>query len=203
VAEEDLGQAKTLSRESDGVGAVKGLGIKAIYGYLSSIQGPRGMEKIAERLSEADRKIFLMKVLDNTWVDYGYYMRMIVIADQVLGKGDLKLIENVARFNMGTNFRGLYKMMISALGVRASVNRAQNAWNLWFDVGKLSVTWLGEKKALLTLTEYPGMPLNHELNITPSIDECIRIAGGKNTMTRHLKCYLKGDGCCTWEVSWD
>jgi hypothetical protein len=182
---------------------VKGTGVLAVYQYLTSLQGPEGMEKIKAALSPEDAKIFSQPILPITWVDFGFYMRMVVTADRVLGKGDFKVVENAARYNMDKNIKGIYKIFVSYSSVKFVFNNAQTLWRQWFDHGKFTSKWLTAKSGLATLTDFPDMPPYHEYNLTPSLDQIIRISGEKNPKVIHQKCVLKGDPGCEWAVSWD
>jgi len=159
---------------------VKGSGVLAVYEYLASLQGPQGMEKIRAALNVDDEKIFSQTLMPVSWVDFGYYMRMIVAADRVLGKGDFKIVADAARYNMDKNFKGLYKVLISFTNVKFAFNNAQAVWRQWFDHGKISTNWLAEKSGVVTLTDFPDMPVNHEYNLTPSIAQIIELSNGKN-----------------------
>jgi hypothetical protein len=182
---------------------VKGSGVLAVYEHLASLQGPQGMEKIKAALNREDEKIFASTLLPITWVDFGYFMRMVVTADRVLGKGDFKVVEAAARYNMNKNFRGLYKILISFTNPKFAFNNAQTLWRQWFDHGKITTEWVGDKAGVARLADFPDMPPNHEHNLTPSIDEIIRLSSGKNTTCIHQKCVLKGAPYCEWKLSWE
>lgn len=182
---------------------VKGTGVLAVYEFLSTIEGAQGLDKIKSALSEADKKIFSQKVMPISWVDFGFYMRMIVAADKVLGKGDFKIVEDAARYNMNKNFNSFYKFLISFTNPKFVMDRSNKVWRQWFDHGTLATHWESDKSGTLVLTDFPEMPVYHEYNLTPSIDEIIKISGGKNSKCIHEKCMLKGDQGCVWKISWE
>jgi len=182
---------------------VKGSGVLAVYEYLTSLQGPQGMEKIRTALNVDDEKIFSQKLMPISWVDFGYYMRMVVTADRVLGKGDYKIVADAARYNMDKNFKGLYKVLISFTNPQFVFKNANGVWRQWFDHGTLTTDWASEKNGIVRLTDFPEMPVNHEYNLTPSIDQIIRLSNGKNTTCVHQKCMLKGDVGCEWNIAWE
>jgi len=180
---------------------VKGTGVGAVYEFLTAKAGKDGLEQLRAALSPEDQQLFDRPILPISWVDFGYYMRMIVTADKLLGQGDFKLVEEAARFNMNKNFKGSYRMFISLVSPTVVFKVAGLVWRQWFDQGEVATEWVGERHGLVKLTHFPDMPVHHEHNLTPSIDEIIRISGGKNTVCEHKKCILK-DGYCLWEIRW-
>jgi hypothetical protein len=185
------------------VANVKGTGPLAVYEFLKQRFGDTGLARLRAALSQEDQKIFDKPVLPVTWVDFGFYMRMIVAADKTLGKGDMKLVDEAARYNMNKTFRGVYKMMISFASPAFVIKRAPLVWRQWFDAGQMKVDILGPGHARATMSDFADMPPNHEFNLTPSIDEIIRISGGKNTQTTHPQCALKGAPACVWDIRWE
>jgi hypothetical protein len=185
------------------MGNVKGTGPLSYYEFFKQRFGDRSLVKIREALSPEDQKTFDKPILSVSWVDFGYYMRMITVADRILGKGDKKLIEEAARYNMNKNMRGLYKILISFVSPTFVIKRANLAWRQWFDFGEMKVDILEPGHARGTVTGADDMPPNHEYNLSPAIDEIMRISGGKNTQTTHPQCVLKGDPVCVWEVRWE
>lgn len=182
---------------------VKGTGPLAVYEFLKQRFGDQGLVKLRDALSPEDQKTFDKPILPVTWVDFGFYMRMIVAADKTLGRGDMKLVEEAARYNMNKNFRGVYKMLVSFVSPTFVIKRANIAWRQWFDAGHLNAEMPGLRHARLTLEGFADMPPNHEYNLNPSFDEVMRISGGKNTQTLHPQCVLKGAPACVWEVRWE
>ncbi|MEW6515993.1 MAG: hypothetical protein AB1439_03715 [candidate division FCPU426 bacterium] len=182
---------------------VKGTGPLAVYEFLKQRFGEPGMQMLRSALSPEDQKTFDKPILPVTWVDFGFYMRMIVVADKVLGKGDMKIVEEAARYNMDKNFKGVYKILVSFVTPAFIIKRANIAWQQWFDSGKMLTEVPEPCHARATLTGFSNTPPNHEYNLTPSIDEIIRISGGKNTHTTHVQCVLKGAPACVWEIRWE
>ncbi|NTV52356.1 MAG: hypothetical protein HGA76_05005 [Candidatus Firestonebacteria bacterium] len=182
---------------------VKGTGVLTVYEYLRSLEGDQGMEKLKNALEPTDRDFYSRPLLPVSWVDFGYYMRMVVTADRVLGRGNFQVVKDAARYNMDKNFRGIYKVLISFSSVKFVFNNAKMVWRQWFDHGVLTPDWLGEKVGTLTLTDFPEMPLHHEHNLTASIGRIIELSGAKNVKCVHEKCLRKGDPGCQWHITWE
>lgn len=181
---------------------VKGTGPLAVYEFLKQRFGDQCLVKVKETLSPEDQKLFDKPILPVTWVDFGFYMRMIVAADKLLGKGDMKIVEEAARYNMNKNFRGVYKILVSFVSPTFVIQRAHLVWRQWFDSGEMKVQVTEPGRARATMAGFSDIPPNHEYNLTPSIDEIMKISGGKNTQTSHVQCVLKGAPACVWEIRW-
>jgi hypothetical protein len=142
-------------------------------------------------------------MLPVSWLNYGTYLNFIFTADKLLGKGDSALVRASAVFTASQHFKGIYRMFISLASPLFVARKSAQVWRQYFDIGRAELTVGEEKHAELKLTEYPDIPLHHDLSHTPFMEEILRISGAKNPKGTHPKCMARGDDHCLWDFRWE
>jgi hypothetical protein len=181
---------------------VKGTGWLSNYDYVLKIAGPEGVKKIISSLSPEDRNIFSKPILPILWLDFGAFMRFMLAADRIFGKGDYKVIEAASIHAAQKDLRGIYKMFISFTSPQFIIKNAATLWRTYYNRGVLSAEWSTDTSGRLTLENFPDMPLHHEHNHMPYMEECFRMSGGKDIVGSHPQCLARGDKACVFEFSW-
>lgn len=185
------------------MGAVKGSAWLTFTEFLVQKSGPGAIEKVLKSLPPDDAKYFSQKILPITWVDYAYYTRFLLQADKVCGRGDYELIRESAVFHANKDMNGLYRMFIRIATPGFVLGKSAQLWRLMMDQGKLVVSAETPKSAELRLTEFPNIPLHHELDQLPFMEEIARMTGAKNVKSSHPKCLARGDDHCIYSITWE
>ncbi|MBN1595650.1 hypothetical protein JW933_06975 [candidate division FCPU426 bacterium] len=186
------------------MGRMKGTGWRGNIDYILEVAGEEGLDKVKEALSEEDRRlIFSQPILPYSWLDYNAYMRFMMLADTILGKGDLEFFKAATMYNARKDLTGIYRIFISFASPKMVLRNAAKVWRQYFDEGEMSVLWQGDNKVQLQLVDFPDIPLHHDIAQTDFIKEAIRIAGAKNVVGTHPRCIARGDAHCLYEFSWE
>jgi hypothetical protein len=164
--------------------------------------GPEGVEKVLSALSPEDQAVLSKPILPISWINYGSYLNFIFTADKLLGKGDKALIRESAVYTANQHFKGLYRIFVSLTSPQFVGRKAAQVWRLYFDVGKAEQINEGPNSAELKLSEYPDIPLHHDLSHTPFMETILAISGAKNPKGTHPKCMARGDDHCLWQFHW-
>ncbi|MGZ3424660.1 MAG: hypothetical protein ACXVEE_42780 [Polyangiales bacterium] len=100
---------------------------------------------------------------------------------------------------LNTVARVLLKYAISPAAIAA---RAQEAWNVFHDAGRLTVIHKSEFEYTSTLTEWP----NHDVTVCKlclfARRRVIERTGAKNVEVTRTKCLAWGHDCCAFRVRW-
>lgn len=186
------------------MGKVKGTGWKGIYEYLIKTNGPAGFEKLLAALGPGDREVFSKQILPVSWVDYGMFIRVLLTADKVLGKGDMSWLKEAETFSAWQDLRGIYRAFISLTSPEFVLSNIGRFWKQYYDQGEITFAWRDKTGGALKLLNFSDMPLRHEYDQNPYMEECIRITQrGKNVRSSHPKCLARGDDHCLYEFHWD
>jgi hypothetical protein len=183
---------------------VKGTGWKGIYEYLIKTNGTEGFERLLAALSPEDRDLFSKGILPVSWIDYGTFVRVLLTADKVLGKGDKSWLKAAETYSAWHDLRGIYRAFISLTSPEFVLGNIGRFWGQYFDEGQLTIAWRGEKSGALKLVNVSHMPLYHEYDHIPYMEEAFRMTQrGKNIRGTHPKCLARGDDHCLYEFHWE
>lgn len=186
------------------MGKIKGTGWLGIYDYFVNTYGIDRVERVISTLSQEEQVALTGElILPISWVDLGAYMHFLIAADRILGKGDFELIKKANAYSANKDIRGIYKIFTNFVSPRFIIRNAGKLWSRYFDQGKLVLIREEKKGMTLKLTDFPDIPLHHELDQQSFMEECYRISGGKNIQGTHPKCIARGDDCCLFEFTLD
>jgi hypothetical protein len=184
------------------MGNVKGVAWKQSTEYLVKIGGPDVVARIIKTMGPEDQAILSKTILPITWLDYGAFIRFMLAADKLLGKGDYQIVRDASIYNAQKDFQGIYRIFFSLTSFKFVVTSMQKFYSQYNDPGKTSVTWDSDHSGDFTVMDYPDIPLHHELDQLPYMEECGRIAGCKNIKGTHPKCIARGDDRCIYRFIW-
>jgi len=185
------------------MGNVKGTGWLSIKEFFQKKIGDENLKKIIAQLGPADQQILGKLILPSTWLDYGAHIRFLLKADELFGKKDGQLIAAANIYAAQKDFTGIYKFLLSLLSPSLIVKSTGLLWKSFYDQGEAKSEKTGTKAMRLIVTNFPDIPLHHDLENSPYIEEMLRMTGTKNPKSKHTQCIARGDANCTWDFSWD
>lgn len=181
----------------------KGVGLINCKNYLLETYGQAGYDQVLAALSPDDRAVLQKPIVTASWVDYGVYLRWMLTADKVLGKGDFAVVHEINRYSARKDTGGIYKFLLRIISTETIISNAAGAWRQFYDTGKFAVVVKEHHRFVFEVTEFPDIPLHHDQENSPYLDELLRLCGGRNTKVTHPKCIARGDASCIWEMKWE
>lgn len=185
------------------MGQVKATRFLDVKEYLAQEYGQAGLEKLFKALTPEDQVIFSKPITAVAWIDYSAYMRYVLKADKVLGRGDGQLVTETARYACQKQFKGIYKFFISFTTPEFVLKRVSQVWRQFHSQGTLTLDKIGHGMGVLKLVDFPDIPLYHDLSHTPYMAEILRLSSAKNVRGLHPKCIARGDECCLFRFTWE
>jgi hypothetical protein len=185
------------------MGKIRGTGWLGINEYFVNTYGKDRVDRVISTLSPEDQAALTELILTISWVDLGAYIHFLLAADRILGKGDYELIKKANAYSANKDIRGIYKIFTNFVSPKFIIRNAGKLWSRYFDQGTLKLIREDKKGMTLQLTDFPDVPLHHELDQLAFMEECYRISGGKFIEGSHPKCIARGDDCCHFEFTWD
>ena len=61
---------------------------------------------------------------------------------------------------------------------------------------------LGDKSARLRVTDYPGIPLHHDVENIGWMETALQMCHCRKATIRHPRCMARGDAACVFEAAW-
>ncbi len=185
------------------MGRVKGLGFLDDLEYVEQRGSPAQLDRVKASLSDGDRgELFGRSVLPVSWVDFGASVRFLVSADQVIGHGDLALLEAAGEHTARKHLNGVYKLLLRVLDPSTIVSRAGSYWRRYHDTGDFRVEMESDRSALGFLEGYPDVPLHHERTAFGWTRAYVLHSGARDVKFEHVECAARGDRRCVTRYRW-
>jgi hypothetical protein len=183
---------------------IKGTSFLNLLEYFEKIKGLEGIEQVKAALSEKDRiALFSKPIMPISLVDYHANFNFLLTADKILGKGDLQLIKDAVAYEIRKNFTGIYKLFISFTSMELIINSSARAWRQYLDTGAVTIERKEKKIMLFKITDFPNIPLHHDVANSTAIITLASLSGAKNVTVNHVKCMARGDQYCLSEIKWE
>jgi hypothetical protein len=185
------------------MGKFKAVSVLDANAYVEEKYGAAALEKVKAALTAEDVQIlFSRNLMPISWIDVNLVLRHLIAQDRVLGRGDFTFAEELMRHIALKQINGIYKMLLLFSKPENLIEKTPQIWNRYYDTGKVVVESVKPGGAVLKLTEFPGLPLNHEYLSVPFIKELLTRAGAKNCTCEHSKCLARGDQYCEFNLAW-
>lgn len=181
----------------------KGIAWTYFINYLKEHYTTAEIEKLIDTLDTECKEFFTKKILVTTWIDYRLLIKIEVIADRILGQGNLDLIRKVNHYQARGEVNGPYKILISLLSPATVIKSGVKLYRQYYDKGKFTVVKLTSQSVIFKLEDAKDIPLYHDVDIESYFAELMRIAGAKNINWTNHKCIAKGDPYCLDEITWE
>lgn len=184
------------------MGKVKGTSSGANREFVLQKATREQFQTVLDSLPEHEARLFSRPILPAAWVDHHAHLRFILAADRILGRGDGELVKAAAVYCARKDLKGMYRLFMSFTSPHFIIKNAGRVWRQYYDQGNLVLEEVQEKSGRMRLDDYPDIPLQHDLENTAWVEECLRMSGCREPVGRHLQCRARGDRTCTWEFSW-
>ena len=185
------------------MGKFKAVSILDANEYIVKKYGAEALEKVKAALTPEEKQIlFSRNLLPISWIDVSLVLHHLLVQDQVLGHGDFTYAEELMRHIALKQINGIYKVLLFFSKPESLIEKAPQIWTRYFDTGKLEVASVQAGSAVLKLTEFPDLPVNHEILSVPFMKEILTQAGAKNCTCEHPQCLARGDAFCLFNLAW-
>jgi hypothetical protein len=153
-------------------------------------RGEEAVERVLSRVQPEVRALLEEGVLETRWYPGEYFYDLIETADEVLGEGDLALVEEMGAFSAQINLTGPLRTTLFKFGnPKWGLKFAPRGWSAMFDQGEMVTVDATSSSAELCLRGVPG-------GLRPSI-----VAGSKGWLLKAVE--LFGAEVQTWELKMD
>ena len=119
---------------------IKGRGLSGLLRYTKTKVGEEGLKKVLDKLSEEDKAIFSRRVDSSEWYSFKTYVNLLVIIDKELGKGDLRLCEDIGRWSAERDIEAVYKIYTKNDSFKDPITletAPQVMWKNYYDQGDM------------------------------------------------------------------
>ena len=182
----------------------KGTNWIAMKDYLHKTFTAEQLKTLNEALDDESKRLFNDRtILQVSWVDYSVYMKILIVADRILGNGDLELLRKANYYCARRDISGVYRFLVSLVSPKTVINALGKLLARYYDRGTLTVEDLKSNSATIIIEDAPDIPLYHDAEMAAYVGETLRMAGAKNPKFAHIECMALGDPRCRFKVTWD
>lgn len=180
----------------------KGTAVLAVLEYFEKTRGKDGLSRLLNALEAPDQAVFSAPIINVSWIDYGAYLRLLLAADRFFGTGDGQIINQAMYYQARKDLGGIYSFFVRVASPHFVIGKAASLWRQYYNQGKVEILTESKNLVEFKVTDFPDIPLRHEVENLPYFEEVARICNCKNPRATHPKCLARGDDCCHFAVKW-
>jgi len=180
---------------------VKAVPVNGLVQFVRSELSEDAVHKVEARMA-ADAQWFSGRLLADQVVPLEAVNRYTTFAASERGE-ELKLFARRAgRFGAEMGLKSVYRFILAVLSIDYVLRRAPFMWTRVYDGGKMDVDTSGERRARITVTEFPSDPAGCG-RITGWFETIGERAGAKTLRCIHTQCMAEKGTSCVWDFQWD
>jgi hypothetical protein len=180
---------------------IKGFGIRGLLRFIKETRPGRTKEFVS-KLPEDIRPLFDRPIVTSNMYPYRAFSELLRVIDRELGRGDLKKCEEIGDFAARQDITGMFKIMLSVLTPKTTLERANLFWSKYCDTGRLTMVSSDPKHSVLRMENFPEMDEAHCYLMNGWIGRFATMTGGKGVTVKHNVCVNRGGEYCEWSGSW-
>ena len=119
--------------------------------------------------------------------------------DRLFGKGDLALVDELARHGADANLTTIYRLFYKVGTTHWILGRAVRLWSAHYDSGYLEVLTRGPKTAVLRIRNFDAPHEIHCRSVMGWATRSIELSGGKKVVSKETRRRIAGDAFCQIE----
>lgn len=186
-----------------GVANVKGSSLSSRVLWVQLNHGEAGTQRLLAQCSPALRDAIAGGIHKARWYPFDQFIELITTIDRLFGKGDLALVEELARHGADANLTTIYRLFYKVGTTHWILGRAVRLWSAHYDSGYLEVMTRGPKTAVLRIRGFETPHAVHCRSVMGWAGRSIELSGGKHVRSTEVACRLQGSEFCQIESTWD
>ena len=181
---------------------VKAQGLLNAAKYIEDEYGRDALGEVVRACSEPVRERYIAAIAIN-WHPMEEFVEFVEKADKMLGRGNLKLAEEVGAAGARANMKGtVIRIAVYIAKPEFFFRRVAGLWRQFNDEGEMLVHNLDEHAGTM---EVRGVSTPHPVFCAVLSGWMREVATGigiQNPHVRHRQCRTRGDAQCIWEARW-
>jgi len=182
---------------------IRGSVLRARKLFAEEHFGSGAWDKVLEALPEADRTVLRGILLPAGWFAYEIGERLDQAIVDVLGKGDLKIFEDIGRKSARENLSGIHKSFLRIGDPQAFLAQTRIIYKFYYNTGSREFVSTGPNSGVLTTVGAETFSVADCMTVIGWHKEALELCGAKNVSMKETKCRGRGDAACEYEIHWD
>jgi hypothetical protein len=180
---------------------VKGSAISARVSYVRE-RHPEVWPRFLAALDAPTRAIAEGTILKSAWYPFESFVALNVVADQLLGQGDLKIVREIGRYAASANLPTVYRIFYRLGSPEFIINRAAALWQVHYDSGEAKAIeirpGLAHFEVLRFVTPHPA----HCRSVEGFMERSLELTGARGVRVTETACAARGDALCRFQAEW-
>jgi uncharacterized protein (TIGR02265 family) len=186
-----------------GRGNVKGSVLQSRLGFVRRHRGDDGVERVLQRLPEADRATLSGLVMPFAWYPFETNERLDLAIAAETGRGEA-LFRELGAASAEDNLTSASQLhYIRERNPQALLKQASGIYGVYYDTGHREYERLGDTKAGLRTHESLSFSTSDCLTVVGWHERAIEMCGGRNVRVVELQCRALGGPICEYFCEWD
>ena len=176
--------------------------IRAREGFVLERGGPGAAKRFAEAASPRLRAMLAATDPPDGWIDFELFVEANVIADRVLGRGDLLLAREIGRWAAAHN-AGVWRSLFErGVAVPTFVGIAAGLWHKHYDSGSLHNEVLGADTVRMEIRGFATPHRTHCLSVAGWVEGVFDFDPRTVVRVSEGPCRSLGDATCAMTLTW-
>jgi hypothetical protein len=185
------------------VANVKGSALSSRVLWVQLNHGEAGLQRLLPQCSAELRSTIETGIHKAKWYPFDQFIELISTIDRLFGKGDLSLVDELARYGADANLTTIYRLFYKVGTAHWILGRAVRLWSAHYDSGYLEVLTRGPKTAVLRIRGFETPHKIHCMSVMGWARRSIELSGGNKVTSQETKCRLGGDEFCQLDTTWE
>lgn len=185
------------------VANVKGSALSSRVLWVQLNHGSAGLARLLPQCSPELRSAIEIGINKAKWYPFDQFIELIATIDRLFGKGDLSLVDELARHGADANLTTIYRLFYKVGTTHWILGRAVRLWSAHYDSGFLEVMTRGPRTAVLRIRDFDTPHEIHCRSVLGWAKRSIELSGGKGVVSTETRCRMKGDDFCQLESTWE
>lgn len=181
---------------------VKGSALSSRVLWVQLNHGEAGISRLLPQCSVELRAIIEGGIHKAKWYPFEQFIELISTIDRLFGKGDLALVDELARHGADANLTTIYRLFYRLGTIRWVMSRAARLWNLHYDAGRLELDERGPQEIDMHLAGVPEPTCTHCRAVQGWAERSIELSGGVEVETEIRSCRRGGARTCCVATRW-
>jgi len=184
------------------VSNVKGSALSSRVLWVQLNHGASGINRLLPQVTPELRSSIERGISKAQWYPLAQFIELITTIDRLFGKGDLGLLDELARHGAEASLTTIYRLFFKVGTTHWILGRAVRLWSAHYDTGYLEVLTRGPKTAVLRIRDFKDPHRVHCQSVKGWAARSIELSGADKLTVSEAKCRSNGDDLCQFEYAW-
>lgn len=179
----------------------KGLGFINVRSFVTDRYGAPAWKALVDSFPPADRAV-LSSIVSIGWYELDLYARLIRALDQQLGRGNLKLVYALGRFEAERDLTGVHQWFLKLFGPSTAIDQIGKYWQRFHDTGAWTMIRPGDRQVIAQLAGWGVVDAALCRELLGYLGRALELLGGRDISLSHPRCRVEGEPVCEFHLAW-